>query len=67
MTGYIQTSPSIYAIYAIYHAKACSQDPSWQFEKVQVTAFFFNQLIDFVFDPTRSDISTFEIELTRSA
>ena len=56
--GYIQTSPSVYAIYL---AKARSQDPSFQFTKVQDNVFFFNQLINFVFFPTGFDISAFEI------
>ena len=56
--GYIQTSPSVYAIYL---AKARSQDPSFQFTKVQDNAFFFNQLINFVFSPTGFDISAFKI------
>ena len=56
--GYIQTSPNVYAIYL---AKARSQDPSFQFTKLQDNALFFNQLIDFVFFPTGFDISAFEI------
>ena len=56
--GYVQTSP---AVYDIYLAKARSQDPSFQFTKVKDNAFFFNQLIDFVFFPVGFDISAFEI------
>ena len=56
--GYIQTSPNVYAIYL---AKARSQDPSFQFTNLHDNALFFNQLIDFVFFPTGFDISAFEI------
>ena len=56
--GYIQTSP---AVYDIYLAKARSQDPLFHFTKVHDNAFFFTQLIDFVFFPTGFDISAFEI------
>ena len=56
--GYIQTSP---AVYDLYLAKARSQDPLFHFTKVHDNAFFFTQLIDFVFFPTGFDISAFEI------
>ena len=48
-------------MYDIYLAKARSPDPSFQFTKVQDNAFFFTQLIYFVFFPTGFDISAFEI------
>ena len=60
MYGYIQTSPSVYAIYL---AKARSQDPPFQFTKLNDNPLFFNQLIDFVFFPTDFDVSVFEILL----
>ena len=52
--GYVQTSP---AVYDIYLAKARSQDPSFYLTNVQDNAFFFTQLIDFVFFPPVASIS----------
>jgi len=55
---YVPNSPSVYDVYL---SNKKSQDPSFLFHTVHDNDAFFRQLIDYVFFPTRFDLTAFEI------